>query len=267
MDEIGRKEEILETIRERYGRIAERGAQGCGCGQSCCGSPRADTPGSISGELGYSEEEIGSVPDGADMGLGCGNPQALAALREGETVLDLGCGGGLDVFLAAGRVGASGEVIGVDMTAAMISAARRAAADSGITNVEFRLGEIENLPVADASVDVILSNCVVNLSPDKPRVFREAYRVLKPGGRLAISDVIAIAEIPGGIRDDMEMYSSCISGASTVPEVERMLREAGFEGIRVTPREDSSFMSGWAPGTDIRHFVTSASIAAVRPRV
>ena len=200
------------------------------------------------------------------MGLGCGNPQAIAALKEGEIVLDLGSGGGFDCFLASRQVGDKGHVIGVDMTPEMITKARANAEKGTYRNVEFRLGEIEHLPVADASVDVIISNCVINLSPDKARVFSEAYRVLKPGGRLAISDVVAFAEMPEEARNDMALYTGCMAGASMVSEVEDMLTEAGFVSTRVVPKDESrSFISEWAPGTDISNHVVSAAIEALKP--
>lgn len=200
------------------------------------------------------------------MGLGCGNPQAIAALKAGEIVLDLGSGGGFDCFLAARQVGDTGHVIGVDMTPEMITKARANADQGNYRNVEFRLAEIENLPVADGSVDVIISNCVINLAPDKPRVFSEAYRVLKPGGRLAISDVVASAELPQEVREDMALYAGCMAGASAVPEVERMLAEAGFTGIHVTPKDESrSFIREWVPGSDISDYIVSAAIEAVKP--
>jgi arsenite methyltransferase len=260
-----KNDQIRQAVREQYGRVADSGNSGCGCGPSCCDAP---APGAavLSRQLGYSAEDVAAVPEGANMGLGCGNPQAIAALQPGETVLDLGSGGGFDCFLAADRVGAAGRVIGVDMTPAMISKARANAAAGGYRNVEFRLGEIEHLPVADAAVDVILSNCVINLSPDKPRVFAEAYRVLKPGGRLAISDVVAFADLPDEVRQDMALYTGCVAGASAVAEVEAMLRAAGFTQARVAPREESkAFMREWAPGTPITDYVVSAAIEAVKP--
>lgn len=201
------------------------------------------------------------------MGLGCGNPQAIACLKTGETVLDLGSGGGFDCFLAARAVGNSGHVIGVDMTPEMITKSRRNAEKCGFGNVEFRLGELENLPVADGIVDVILSNCVINLSPEKQRIFNEAFRVLKPGGRLAISDVVETTEMPDHIKKDMAMHTACIAGASPIPELECMLRQAGFERIRITPKPESrSFIRNWAPGSRIEDYVESATIEAEKPQ-
>jgi SAM-dependent methyltransferase len=259
-----KNDEIRQAVREEYGRIAKSDGAGCGCAPSCCSdnSPNAENK---SLALGYSADDVSAVPEGANMGLGCGNPQAIAALKPGEIVLDLGSGGGFDCFLAARQIGDSGRVIGVDMTPDMLSKARSNAEKGGYRNVEFRLGEIESLPVADATVDVIISNCVINLSPDKPRVFREAYRVLKPGGRLAISDVVAFAELPEHIKQDMSAYTDCIAGASAVAEVEAMLHESGFKNIRVAPKDESkSFMREWVPGTDITDYVISASIEAVK---
>ncbi|MGQ9705239.1 MAG: arsenite methyltransferase, partial [Actinomycetota bacterium] len=189
--------------------------------------------------LGYSREELESVPEGANLGLGCGNPVALASLREGETVLDLGSGSGLDCFLAARRVGEKGRVIGVDMTPEMLEGARENARRGGYSNVEFRLGEIENLPVADASVDVVISNCVINLSPDKPRVFREAFRVLKPGGRLMVSDIVLEEELPEAVRRSRAAYISCVSGAVLRSEYLGMIEEAGFRDLEVV--EETTF--------------------------
>lgn len=256
-------DEIRKAVRQQYGQVAE--GEGCGCGPACCGEAKggADTR---SQALGYSAEETALVPDGANMGLGCGNPQAIASLKAAETVLDLGSGGGFDCFLAARQVGDAGHVIGVDMTPEMISKARANAKKGGYLNTEFRLGEIENLPVADATVDVIISNCVINLSPNKPRVFTECFRVLKPGGRLAISDVVAFAELPEDIRRDMALFTGCMAGASLIAEVEEMLRAAGFKQIRVSAKDESkTFMRDWAPGTAVTDYVVSASIEAIKP--
>jgi SAM-dependent methyltransferase len=200
------------------------------------------------------------------MGLGCGNPQALASLEPGETVLDLGSGGGFDCFLAAKQVGPSGRVIGVDMTPDMVHKARANGRKLGAENVDFRLGEIENLPVPDGDVDVILSNCVINLSPDKPAVFREAFRVLRPGGRLAISDVVATAAIPAELERELVALTGCVSGAARASELEAMLRDAGFEEVRVDVREESRvFIRDWLPGSGAENYVASASIEAIKP--
>ncbi len=262
MNEV-KHDTIRQAVREQYGRVAE--SDGCGCAPSCCAPPVADAV-ALSQAMGYTADDTAIVPAGANLGLGCGNPQAIAALQPGETVLDLGSGAGFDAFLAARQVGESGRVIGVDMTPAMLSRARVNAEKGGYGQVEFRLGEIENLPLADAVVDVIISNCVINLSPDKPRVFAEAWRVLKPGGRLAVSDVVAFAEVPDDMRRDMALYTGCIAGASPIAELEAMLRHAGFQAIRITPRDESrSFIRDWAPGTPITDYVVSASIEAVKP--
>ncbi len=200
------------------------------------------------------------------MGLGCGNPSAIAALRPGEVVADLGAGGGIDAFLAAREIGATGRVIGIDMTPDMVSKARHNAELGGFTNVEFRLGEIEYLPLADASVDVILSNCVINLSPDKPQVFREAFRVLKPGGRLAISDVVATAELPPEWRDDPQLHSGCMAGAARIEELEAMLAAAGFSRIAIQPKDQSrEFIRDWAPGRGVEAYLVAATLEAVKP--
>lgn len=262
-----KNDEIRKSVRENYGKVATSKNIGCGCSpSSCCETPNNATAEDMSLALGYSGDDITSVPEGANMGLGCGNPQAIASIKTGEIVLDLGSGGGFDSFLAARQVGDSGRVIGVDMTSEMISKARANAEKGGYRNVEFRLGEIENLPVADESVDVIISNCVINLSPDKPRVFLEAYRTLKKGGRLAISDVVAFVELPEKVKQDMALYTGCISGAAHISEVEKMLWEAGFEQIRIVPKDESkSFIREWIPGSVITDFIVSSSIEAIKP--
>ncbi|SPQ01983.1 Arsenite S-adenosylmethyltransferase (fragment) [Candidatus Sulfobium mesophilum] len=200
------------------------------------------------------------------MGLGCGNPQAIASLKPGEIVLDLGSGGGFDCFLAARAVGETGKVIGVDMTPEMVSKARENAARAGFMNVEFRLGEIEHLPVADKSVDVIISNCVINLSPEKQKVFDDAFRVLKSGGRLAVSDIVATAELPEEVKNDLALHAGCMAGASLISDVEAMLRESGFRDIRIQPKDESrEFIRTWAPGRNVEDYIVSATIVAMKP--
>ncbi|MFH1662783.1 MAG: arsenite methyltransferase [Chloroflexota bacterium] len=226
-----KKEEIRKVVREGYAEIARKGNSCCAPVSSCCGQPSQTED--ISKNIGYSNEEMASVPDGANLGLGCGNPVALASLKEGEAVLDLGSGAGFDAFLAANRVGKNGKVIGVDMTPEMIAKARANAEKGGYENVEFRLGEIENLPAADNSVDAIISNCVINLSPDKKSVFREALRVLKPGGRLMVSDIALLEELPDSIRESAAAYVGCISGAMLKNDYLSVIKDAGFQDIKV----------------------------------
>ena len=256
------RDRIRRQVRERYAGIAKSDSAGCACAPSCCTTPEP-TSEAVSGKLGYSLEEIHSVPDGADMGLGCGNPQSIALLEPGETVLDLGSGGGFDCFLAAKQVGETGRVIGVDMTPDMVSKARNNAEQGPYENVEFRLGEIEYLPVADNDVDVIMSNCVINLSPDKLQVFKEAFRILRSGGRLAVSDIVATAEVPDAIRNDSAQYSGCISGAARVEDIRAMLAEAGFVDLEIDLKEASrAFIRDWFPGSGAEQFVVSATITA-----
>ena len=223
------EEEIKKVVREGYAKIVKQGSCGCGPVNSCCGN--ADLAQSVSKNIGYTEEEITTVPDGANLGLGCGNPVALASLKEGETVLDLGSGAGFDCFLAADRVGERGRVIGVDMTPEMIEKARENAAKGNYANVEFRLGEIESIPVDDNSVDIVISNCVINLAPDKRKVFKEAYRALKPGGRLMVSDIVLLEELPDFIKSSIEAYIGCVSGAILKDDYLEAVKEAGFEEV------------------------------------
>jgi SAM-dependent methyltransferase len=267
-------EEIRAAVRDHYGSVATGTAKeesaapavdagGC-CAPTCCGG---GTIPSSSLKVGYSPEDVSSAPDGADLGLGCGNPQAIAALKPGEIVLDLGAGAGFDAFLAARQVGSSGRVIGVDMTPAMLEKARHNAAKAGVNNVEFRLGEIEHLPVADASVDVIMSNCVINLSPDKPAVFAEAFRVLKIGGRIAVSDVVALEPLPDALAKSVAAHSGCIAGAAGIGALKAMLEAAGFTGIRITVNKKSGeFIRDWLPGSGAESYVASAMIEATKRR-
>ncbi len=262
-------DDIRQNVRDSYARVAEASNEGdcCGVESSCCGVSDDDAINTlISTRLGYSEDDLQRVPAGADMGLGCGNPRAIASLKPGETVVDLGAGGGFDAFLAAQEVGETGHVIGIDMTPAMLSKARANAEKGQYKQVEFRLGEIENLPVADNSVDVIISNCVINLSPNKPRVFHEAFRILKPGGRLAISDVVASAEMPEEMKNDPQLHAGCMAGAELVEDLERMILDAGFCNVRIAPKDESrDFIKDWAPGRGVEDYVLSATIEAVKP--
>lgn len=260
--------EIKDLVRARYGGIAAGTLDdGSAPPSSCC----ADNAGSIvdakAREMGYSADEVAAIPEGANLGLGCGNPQAIAALQPGETVLDLGSGAGFDCLLAARQVGPAGRVIGVDMTHEMLAKARANAAKLGAGNVEFRLGEIEHLPVADGIADVVISNCVVNLVPDKAQVFREAFRALKPGGRLAISDVVNIAPLPEDLRADPNLLCGCVSGAVPAARVEALLRAAGFADVTVSVKPESREMvAAWAPGRGVEKCVAAALIEARKPR-
>ncbi len=250
-------DEQRQIVRERYGDIASEDS-------SCCAG--TDDPDEQTRQL-YSETDIDGVAPGADLGLGCGNPTAIASLETGETVLDLGSGAGFDCFLAAREVGSDGRVIGVDMTPEMIERARENVDKNDADNVAFRLGEIEHLPVADGTVDVIISNCVVNLSPDKPQVFGEAFRALRPGGRIAISDVVLTAELPAEVRGDPESLSACVAGASRIDDLESILREAGFVDVSITPKEDSEeFIREWDDNRDLSEYLVSASIEGRKPK-
>jgi arsenite methyltransferase len=255
------KDHIREKIRNHYAETAESG--GCG-GASCC-SPSGSQATKASEKLGYSKEELEALPVESNMGLGCGNPIAIASLKEGETVVDLGSGGGIDCFLASMKVGDTGRVIGIDMTPPMLLKARKAAADGGFVNVEFRLGEIEHLPVANDTVDVIISNCVINLSPDKPQVLRDAWRVLKVGGRLAISDVVTTGDMPESVRNDLDAYAGCIAGSVPVSLYEEMLFEAGFSKVEICVNQESGeFIKDWFPGTGAEEYARSATIEAIK---
>ncbi len=243
---VGGESDIRVVVREKYGAIAEGRSCGCGCGcaQDDPAKTTPETGAQVLDQIGYTAEQKAAVPEGSNLGLGCGSPLAYADARPGETVLDLGSGAGIDCFLAAREVGPAGRVIGVDMTQAMIDRARANAAKSDWPNVEFRLGEIENLPVADGTVDLVISNCVVNLSPDKPRVFREALRALKPGGRMLVSDLVLTRPLPPELEQDVELYVGCVAGASPRADYLRMMREAGFADVEVVAE------SGYQVGVD-----------------
>jgi SAM-dependent methyltransferase len=232
------EEKIKRVVRDGYAKVAKGERLNFIPVSQCCGS-NVDLAHNISRAIGYKEDELASVPEGANLGLGCGNPTALASLKEGETVLDLGSGAGFDCFLAANTVGVAGEVIGVDMTPEMIEKARANARKGGYSNVDFRLGELEHLPVADSAVDVIISNCVINLTPDKTAVFREAFRVLRPGGRFAVSDMVLLRELPPAVKDSAAAYVSCLSGAIMKDAYLATIRAAGFENVYIV--EESSF--------------------------
>ena len=262
-----KEEKVRKAVRERYGKIAKTETCGCGCT-------------STSQQIGYSKGELDSVPEGADLNLGCGNPVALASLKEGETVIDLGSGGGLDSFLAAKKVGSTGKVIGVDMTAEMLEKARANCKKGGYKNVEFRLGEIENLPVADNMADVIISNCVINLSTNKQRVFQEAYRVLKPKGRLMISDIVLLGDIPDKVKSNVLAYVGCIAGAEKKDEYIKKIKQAGFQQIEVIAENHLPEMMLNEPDvkafveeqkltkqeiTDVSNAIVSVKISAVKP--
>ncbi|MFQ5906561.1 MAG: arsenite methyltransferase [bacterium] len=248
-------EEIRKAVREGYGRIAVQKNSCCGPA-SACGSGSLQE--SVSNAIGYTDEQLRAIPDGASLGLGCGNPTALASLKEGEVVLDLGSGAGIDCFLAANAVGESGRVIGVDMTAEMLERARENARKGDYQNVEFRLGEIENLPVADNSVDVVISNCVINLSPDKGRVFKEAYRALKPGGRIMISDIVLLKELPDAIKSSIEAYVGCVAGATTKQGYLATVEAAGFQEVEVV---DEVSTKGIYDGATVRAIAENLGIS------
>jgi arsenite methyltransferase len=273
-------EAVRTAVREGYGAIATKDTSCCS-GVSCCGSNAQDAS-QLAQYVGYSTEELAALPDGANMGLSCGNPTALASLKPGEVVLDLGAGGGFDVFIVARKVGAKGRAIGVDMTAEMLAKARKNIAAyrkrSGLDNVEFRLGEIEHLPAADNSVDVVISNCVINLSPDKPQVWREIARVLKPGGRVAVSDMALLRPLPAKVAELVEALVGCVAGAVLASETERMAREAGLTSIRLNPKNGYvAAMTDWKDplykkivehlptGTGPGDYITSLEVAALKP--
>jgi arsenite methyltransferase len=275
------KEETRKVVREGYAEIAKQDSSCCAPAKSCCGG--ADPAKDISRNIGYTEEELKAVPEGANLGLGCGNPIALASLKQGETVLDLGSGGGFDCFLAAKQVGKTGKVIGVDMTAEMLDRARENARKGNFDNVEFRLGEIENLPVGDNQVDIIISNCVINLSPNKKRVFQEAFRVLRPGGRLMVSDIVLLKELPEEIKNSVAAYVGCVAGATVKEEYIEAIHGAGFEETKVLGEDSfpTEFLANdptarevvknlklsREKARDLANSVVSIKVSAIKPAV
>jgi len=262
MDDV----QIKEMVRARYGGIAAASVTSCcaPAASSCCGPEAASHD--KARRMGYSEAELAAVPEGANLGLGCGNPQAIAAIQSGETVVDLGSGAGFDCFLAGKQVGETGRVIGVDMTHEMLKRARDNAARVGAANVEFRLGELEHLPIADNTADFVISNCVINLVPDKEQVFREAFRVLKHGGRLAVSDIINTAPLSAELRSDPALLCGCVAGAVPADRVENWLAAAGFVDVCVTPKPESrELIKTWAPGRNLENHIVSAMVEARKP--
>ncbi|VAX00217.1 Arsenite methyltransferase [hydrothermal vent metagenome] len=258
-----------QDVRDAYAKVANASNEKAATGieSSCCGVSDDDAINTlISTRLGYSEKDLENVPNGADMGLGCGNPRAIASLKAGEVVVDLGAGGGFDCFLAAAEVGKTGQVIGIDMTPDMLSKARKNADKGKYHQVEFRLGEIEHLPIANNTADVIISNCVINLSPNKAQVFKEAFRILKLGGRLAISDVVATVELPEEMRNDPALIAGCMGNASLIVDLETMITAAGFEQVKIQPKDESkAFIKDWAPDHNVTDYVVSATIEGVKP--
>jgi arsenite methyltransferase len=251
--------DIKTDVRKKYGKIAAC----CPSAPASCCSGEAAATDEQSRKIGYTDADLASVPEGANLGLGCGNPIALASLKKGEVVLDLGSGAGFDAFLATAKVGPRGRVIGVDMTAEMLERARDNAVRGKYANVEFRLGEIEHLPVADASVDVVISNCVINLSPDKGQVFREAFRVLKPGGRIHVSDIVLAKELPSQIRNSVEAYVGCVAGASLKKDYLALVKAAGFSDIQV--QEETPFPVDWdAEDPAVREFIKKSKIGLAK---
>ncbi len=286
------QQEMREKVRAGYAAIAQAEPQAqqqsqpegssCCAGSSCCGADSADDAQALATAIGYAAQELAAVPEGANMGLSCGNPTALAALREGEVVVDLGSGGGFDVFIAGGKVGPTGRAIGVDMTPEMLAKARRNAVSytnrTGLNNVEFRLGEIEHLPLADDSADAIISNCVINLSPDKEQVWREISRVLKPGGRIAVSDIALVQPLPQEILNMVEALVGCVSGATLIAETERMAKAAGLTQIVLERKADyidamtnwndplfEKIVSALPEGAKLSDYVTSLNVSALKP--
>ncbi len=263
------KDKMRQTVREAYAKVANasNNSETTEFESGCCGVSSDDAINQlVSTRLGYSESDLDKVPLGADMGLGCGNPRAIASLKEGEVVVDLGSGGGFDCFLSSQEVGTSGQVIGIDMTPDMLSKARINVEKGRYTNVEFRLGEIEYMPVANNTANVIISNCVINLSPNKPQVFKEAFRILKAGGRLAISDIVATSELPEEMRNDPALISGCMGNASLISDLEKIISEAGFTDVLIQPKDESKeFIKDWTDNKEVTDYLVSATIEAVKP--
>jgi SAM-dependent methyltransferase len=252
MSDTKNPDDVKKFVKDRYGKVAEGKADGCGC----CSSPSP-----VELEVGYSKQDLDNIPGGAVLGLGCGNPTALADIKEGETVLDLGSGGGIDCFLAARLTGKTGKVIGVDMTEKMINLARKNAVEGGYDNVEFRLGELENLPLDDNSIDLIISNCVINLAPDKAKAFREAHRVLKPGGRIMVSDLVVTEKLPEHIRRSLEAWAGCVAGAMIKEEYLDAIKSAGFGKISID--EEHAFLEA-NMSEELRGKILSVSVRAFK---
>jgi len=259
------EEDIRTEVKKTYAKLAQSKTSGCSCNRVSEESTQEIPEKDYAIKLGYYEKDLEEAPLGSNLGLGCGNPSAIANLKEGETVIDLGCGSGFDCFLAARKVGETGRIIGVDMTSEMIDLAKKNASKKGYKNVEFLLGTIEDLPISNSVADVIISNCVVNLSPDKEKVFKEAARVLKTGGRLAISDVIATTEVPEHIRKDLALFTGCMAGATQIDKLKNIMEGAGFGNIQIDPKEESrSYIKHWAPESKAEDYVASAYIYATK---
>lgn len=264
---IPSEDKLREYVREHYAKVVtstQKASGGC-CGASgSCFAPNIQKD--YAQKLGYTQNDLSQVPEGSNLGLGCGNPALFANLKPGEVVLDLGSGAGFDAFIASRAVGQTGRVIGVDMTAEMVAKARENSSKNGYKNVEFRLGEIEYLPIADSIIDVIISNCVINLVPNKEQVFREAYRVLRSGGRIAISDVVTSVELSESVRKDLALFAGCLAGATLISDLDKYLKSCGFVDIKITPKDESKeFIKEWAPNSKLEDFVVSALIEAKKP--
>jgi SAM-dependent methyltransferase len=262
---VEKQKEIKKKIKESYGKIAAtNGSCGCSCSGSCCGESLSAQE--ASRKLGYNAEDLAAIPQDANLGLGCGNPTAFASLHKGETVLDLGSGAGIDCFLAARKVGDKGRVIGIDMTPEMIEKARKNAGKGNYQNVEFRLGEIEHLPVDDNSVDVVISNCVINLSPDKEQVFQEVFRVLKPEGRIMVSDIVLLKELSANLKNSIEAHVACVAGAVLKKEYLRMIKASGFIKVQTADEPMSAVENVVGGADDLMDTITSIRVSGIKPK-